>query len=185
MNCSAVAWCTTATCLFSVPKGPMRERAHAHAHTDKIGPWFELLSSCAHAIRRQRAGLPVRCWDSRAWSTVRVRDVLLPPAISDTAPGHSHVRPGWHSGTVHPPPPLPPHPNSFFCKTTIINQNPISQQRQLLLEWQMFGGRLQRAFQLFHSLPPPHAPTHHHHPTLPLFGLFSSATAASPPFSMK
>lgn len=39
-----------------------------------------------------------------------------------------------------------------LCKTTIINQNPISQQRQLLLEWQMFRGHLQLAFRLFYSL---------------------------------
>lgn len=44
---------------------------------------------------------------------------------------------------------------SPFCKTTIINQNPISQHRQVILEWQMFRGHLQQAFQLFYSLPPP------------------------------
>lgn len=43
----------------------------------------------------------------------------------------------------------------LFCKTTIINQNPISQQRHLLLEWQRFRGHLRLAFQLFYSLPFP------------------------------
>lgn len=59
--------------------------------------------------------------------------------IKKAAPSHSHMKLCWHLVTCR------------FCKTRIINPNPISQS-QFLFEWQMLKGHFQLAFQLFYSL---------------------------------
>lgn len=144
MNWSAVAWCATATCLFLSPEeqwgsvdAPQPPRPLPKNRLS-VGIAFVLCSCMREAKGRHRILLLKSHWIQCEERT----PFLFPHQKHCTQPLACEALLAF-SRRVAPP---------FFCKTTTINQNPISQQRQLLLEWQMFRGHLQLAFQLFYSL---------------------------------
>lgn len=99
----------------------------AHLTHTQQAPHIRLLSFCAHAWGRRKAWNRILLLESH-WRQCEdgAPFLFFSPSIKNA----SHESPPASRHPVTPP----------FCKTTIINQNPISQHRQLLLEWQMFGG---------------------------------------------